>query len=172
MVRKYSSDDWYNGPTKVHYVLLYGHRFIRIVLVCIQPSVNDKCLGCFFGLCRKLVRTKTQQSRDKVSKHNRRTVFSRALVLLTRASTGVVSTSFYHVYLLFITLPHNLRQLPFLSLPPQPTECAATIRDPDPDRPDPDPDFPDRYLPFASFITANEFLSPPPWISRKQTLDR
>ena len=31
----------------------------------------------FFGFCRKLVRTKTQQGTDKASKHNGRTVFSR-----------------------------------------------------------------------------------------------
>ena len=39
--------------------------------------------------------TKTQQITDKAREHNGCAVFSRALVLLTRASTGVVSNSFY-----------------------------------------------------------------------------
>ena len=35
----------------------------------IRPSVNDKC-PVFFGFCRKLVRTKTQQGTDKASENN------------------------------------------------------------------------------------------------------
>ena len=39
-----------------------------------------------FGFCRKLARTKNQQGTDKANGHNGRTVFSRALVLIMRAS--------------------------------------------------------------------------------------
>ena len=81
----------------------------------IQPSVNNKCPGFFFRFRRKLARTKTQQSTDKVSEHNGRTVFSWALIFLTRSSTGVVSTSPYHLSSIFITLPHNLHQLPIFA---------------------------------------------------------
>ena len=40
--------------------------------------------------------TKTQQGTDKESEHNRRTVFSHDLVLLTRASTGMISYLSHH----------------------------------------------------------------------------
>ena len=63
----------------------------------IQPSVNNKCPGVFFGFCRKLSRTKTQQSTDKASGHNMRIVFLRYLVFLTPVLTGVVSTLSYHL---------------------------------------------------------------------------
>ena len=42
----------------------------------------------FFGLCRKLARTKTQQISDKASKHNGRKVF-------LQLSTGGVNFIFY-----------------------------------------------------------------------------
>ena len=80
----------------------------------------------FFGFRRKLARTKTQQSTDKASDHNGRTVFLWALVLNTRVSTGVVSTSSYHlssIYSLhFLTICTNF---PFSPPPPPPTEYAA-----------------------------------------------
>ena len=38
---------------------------------------------------------KTQQGTEKLSEHNRHTLFSRDFVLIMRASTGVVSTLFY-----------------------------------------------------------------------------
>ena len=63
-----------------------------------QGAFHDKFPGFLgFRFRRKLVHTKTQQGIDKVSEHNRHTVFSRALVLLTRASTGVMSTPSYNL---------------------------------------------------------------------------
>ena len=79
----------------------------------------------FFGFHRKLAHTKTQQSTDKASKHNARTVFSRFLVLLMCVSTEVVWTSSFILYPQFILLPYYLRQRPFSPPPPPPTECAA-----------------------------------------------
>ena len=51
-------------------------------------------------------------------------IISWVLVLLTRTWTGMASTSSYCVYLLFVLIPHNLRQLPFLPL--SPTEYTST----------------------------------------------
>ena len=96
---------------------LWGMAHNGYVYCDIQPPVNDKCPS-FFGFHRKLAHTKPQQSTDKASKHNGRTVFSRVLVLLTRSWTGVASTLSYCLYPLFVLLPHNLHQLlPFLPLP-------------------------------------------------------
>ena len=58
---------------------------------------------------------KPQQSTDKASEHNRHRVFLRALLFLTRASTRVVSTLSNHLSSIFITLPHNLNQLPLFA---------------------------------------------------------
>ena len=101
---------------------------LRVDLVHIGGEFHDNFPGFLgFEFCRKLAITKTQQGTDKASKHNRSTLFTRDLVLLMRASTGVVSTLSIHLSYIFITLPHNLHQLPFLSLPPPPppTEYAA-----------------------------------------------
>ena len=50
-----------------------------------------------FGFCRKLARMKTQQGTDKASKYILFTVFLWAVVLLTRASTVVVSNFSYRL---------------------------------------------------------------------------
>ena len=68
-----------------------------------------------FGFCRKLALTKTQQSTDKASKHNRLTILSHALIFLTHASSGVVSKNSYNFLSIFITLPHNFHQLPLFA---------------------------------------------------------
>ena len=81
-------------------------------------------MSSIFWFLRKVARTKTQKSTNKVSEHNGRTLFSRVLALITRAWTGEVSTSSFSFYPLFVLLPHYLGQLPF-SLPPQ---YAATGR--------------------------------------------
>ena len=76
-------------PPQVYYSR--GYQFIR-------GAFHDKFprfLG--FGFFRKLAHTKNQQGTYKTSKHNGRTVFFSALVLLQRASTGVMSTSYYHL---------------------------------------------------------------------------
>ena len=73
--------------------------------------VHQKSLGQFLtmqkksglGFCRKLVRTKIQQDPDKASKHNRVYSIFTALVLLTHASTGVVSTFSYRLSSLHYT---------------------------------------------------------------------
>ena len=64
----------------------------------IRGAFHDQFPGFSgFGFCRKLARTKTQQGTHKASEHNGRTVFSRDLVLLMHASTGVISTLSYHL---------------------------------------------------------------------------
>ena len=99
---------------------------------CIRGAFHDKFPG-FSGseFCRKLVRTKTQQGIDKVSKHNRFAVFLRALVFRTHQQKW--RQLCFIIYPLLVLLPHNLRQLPFLTppLPPPlpPPEHAATILD-------------------------------------------
>ena len=67
----------------------------------LQSTIN---VQGFSGFCRKLALMKTQQSTDKSSEHRGRTAFSLALVLLIRTSTGMLSTSSYCDYPLFITL--------------------------------------------------------------------
>ena len=65
---------------------------------CIRGAFHDKFPGSSgFIFFRKLARTKNQQVTDKASEYNRRTVFSRALVLLMCASTRVILTSSYHL---------------------------------------------------------------------------
>ena len=51
-----------------------------------------------FVFRRKLSRMKTQQGTDKASEHIGRTVFSRDYLLLTCASTGVISISSHHLF--------------------------------------------------------------------------
>ena len=51
-----------------------------------------------FGFRRKLVCTKTQQGIDKASKHNERTVLSRALLLRTHQQEWFQRAFFYHLY--------------------------------------------------------------------------
>ena len=75
----------------------------------IRDAFHDNFPGFSgFKFFRKLAHTKTQQGIDKASGYNGHVVFLRALVLLTRASTEVVSTSSYHLSSIFITLSHNL----------------------------------------------------------------
>ena len=102
-------------------------EILKNKFVYILGSVSKKC-PCFFRIFRKLARTKTKQITDKASRHNGRTVLLCALVLLRRVSTVVVSTSSFILNPFYITLPHNLHQLPFSPPPPQPTECASTDR--------------------------------------------
>ena len=68
------------------------------------------------------MRTKNQQSIDKVSEHNRLTLFLQDLVFIARALTGVVSTLSSIIYPLLITHPHYLHQLPFPPPSPPPPE--------------------------------------------------
>ena len=63
----------------------------------------------FFGFCRKLARTKTQQGTDKASEHNWHTVFSQDLVLHGHLQERC-QLCLIIIYPLFITLPHNLLQ--------------------------------------------------------------
>ena len=76
-----------------------GIKFIGIYVPIhvwnIQPSANDKC-PVFFGFCSKLTRTKTQQSTDKASENNWRTVFK-------RVSSGGVNFVFYPLSYLHFT---------------------------------------------------------------------
>ena len=99
-------------------------------MIYIRGALHDNFPGVSgLGFFRKLLCTKTKQGTDKSSNHNRPTAFSQDLVLLTRASTGVVSTLSINLSYIFITLPHNLRQLPFSPPPPPPppTEYAAPL---------------------------------------------
>ena len=65
---------------------------------CIRGGFHDKFLGFLgFGFRRKLLSIKTQQGIEKTSEHNGRTLFLRALIFLTCESTGVMSTSSYHL---------------------------------------------------------------------------
>ena len=67
----------------------------------IRSSVDDKCPG-FSGFCRKLVRTKNQQLKEKLREYNGRKVFP-------RVSKGVVTfvlytlSSIHYTYSLFAT---------------------------------------------------------------------
>ena len=90
--------------------------------------VRKICAYFFLWFGRKLVCTKTNQITDKASKHNGHTVILWAWVLLTRASTVLVSTSSFILNHLWITLSQNLRQLPFSPPPPQPTYFITTNR--------------------------------------------
>ena len=58
--------------------------------------VNDKCPRCFFGFCRKLTRTKKQQSTYKAIGHNGHTV-------RTRVSSGGIKFVFYLLSFLHFT---------------------------------------------------------------------
>ena len=82
------------------YIFLYIYLFMYL---CIQGVFHNNLPGFSgFRFRRKLARTKNQQGTDTVIKHNGRRVISHSLVLLTRASTGVVSTSYYIIYPLFV----------------------------------------------------------------------
>ena len=69
-----------NTPLCMCFMLLFLYIHIR-------PSVNNKFPGSFFGFCREIAHTKIQQSTDRASKHNGRTVF-------TCVSTGRVNFVF------------------------------------------------------------------------------
>ena len=94
--------------------------------ICDTPQQNVP--GFFLVFSRKLTRTKKQKITDKSSEHNGCTVLSQALVFLKSASTVTVSTSYFILNPVCITLPHNFCQLPFLLPPPQLTECATADR--------------------------------------------
>ena len=102
----------------------------RNILSDIQPSFNKNNSSSFGRGCSKLTRTKkNQQSTYKARKHNVRKLFLQALVLLTRASTGVVSTPFYCImYPLFITLTRYLHQLPLFASASITNRFTATDR--------------------------------------------
>ena len=90
----------------------------------IIPAVGKDVQG-FFIFCRKLVRNKTKQSTEKVSEHNRSTVFLSDLVLCGHQQEWCQLCLI--IYPLFITLTHNLRQLPFSPPPPPLTDYAAPL---------------------------------------------
>ena len=80
---------------------------------CIRGAFHNKFHGFSgFGFLRTLACKKTEQGTDKASEHSGHTVFSRALVLLTRVSTGLESTSSYHLssinYTFSLFLPTSL----------------------------------------------------------------
>ena len=85
--------------------------FLCFCLIQLWSTINIP----FFGFFRELVHIKTQQSTYKASKHNGGTVFLPYLVLLTIASAVVVSTLFYHLSSIFITLAQKMHQLPLFS---------------------------------------------------------
>ena len=74
----------------------------------------------FPAFSRKLAPTKTEKITDKAIKHNRGAVFLQALVLLGNQQEWCQLCLIVHS--LFITLPQNLRQLPFS--PPPPSVCS------------------------------------------------
>ena len=85
---------------KLIYYIRFCVRYLHLVNLIdsphIRPSVNDRCPGFFFGFRRKLACTKPQQSTDKASEHNGRTVF-------TRVSSGGVNFVFYPLSSLHFT---------------------------------------------------------------------
>ena len=94
-------------PPQVHYCTGY---------LGIRGAFYNKFPGFLvLELRRKLVIKKTQQGTDKASEHNGCTVFSRALVLLTHESTGVMSTSSYHLSSINYTSSTFVTTYPFPS---------------------------------------------------------
>ena len=85
-------------------------------------------ISLFFRISQETRAHKNQKKHRKSSKHNRCRLLLRALVLLTRASPVVASTSSFILNDLCTKLPHNFRQLPFSPPPPQPTECSTIDR--------------------------------------------
>ena len=69
---------WWRGSYCLHHFSSIN-TLILIDYPHIQPSVDDK-YPVFPWFCRKLARTKTQQSTDKASKYNGRKVFSRVSI--------------------------------------------------------------------------------------------
>ena len=86
--------------------------YVIYIVYSIRGAFHDNFPGFLcFGFRRKIARTKTQQGTDKASKHNGRTLFSRALVFCTHQQKWRQLS--FILYPLFILLPHNLCQLPF-----------------------------------------------------------
>ena len=67
------------------YIQFRKHEYINIYGL--WSAIN---VQIYFGFCRNIARTKTQQSTDKASAHNGRKVFMRDSVLPTHASKGLV----------------------------------------------------------------------------------
>ena len=65
-----------------------------------------------FGLCRKLVHTKTQQVTNKAGRHNQRTVFPQDLVF--RMYQQKWHQLHFILYPLFILIPHHFSTFPFI----------------------------------------------------------
>ena len=109
-----------------------------------------------FIFFRKLARTKTQQGTDKASGHNRPTVFSRALIFRTYQQKWLKHC--FILCLIFVLLPRNFRQLPFLPPPPPPLEHAAVILDRVSVPPDGTPSPPPSPPPLLSILHPIRFL--------------
>ena len=108
--------------------------FNFLIYVCMYVNIQGAFLNKFsrflgLRICRKLARTKNQQVTEKASRQNGRTVFCRFYYWLG-AYQQECCQHFLIIYSLFITLPHNLRQLPFSPPPPPQIECAAPDRVP------------------------------------------